>query len=128
MSLSINGLGSALPDPIGTRRDEPADSGRSSLSEGAAQSAAADAFVRSTDSGLASGVDPDLWALLSTEERDAIETGTQELRRACEGEDHNAIRDVLEVLNEKSQAFAQRIMDESISTALESRSVDEISS
>ena len=69
MTLSINGLGSALPDPIGTRSDEPADSGRPPLSEGRAQAAAAGSFVRSAETPSASGVDPELWSLLSTEER-----------------------------------------------------------
>lgn len=69
MTLSINGLGSALPDPIGTRRDEAAGTDDRPLSEGAARAAAADTFARSSDTPSVSGVDPGLWSLLSTEER-----------------------------------------------------------
>ena len=69
MTLSINGLGSALPDPIGTRKDEAGDADRPARSDGAAQAAAADSYVRSADASAVSGVDPELWSLLSTEER-----------------------------------------------------------
>jgi len=63
---------------------------------------------------------------LNAEERAAIERAAGELRAASGGSDHNRIRDLVEVLNEASRPFAQRIMDASIKTALENKSAYEI--
>ena len=41
-----------------------------------------------------------------------------DLKKACEGEDYNLIRDVTEKLSETTTPFAQRIMDASIQEAL----------
>ncbi len=60
-------------------------------------------------------------------ERARIAAAETELRSACEGTDHNQIRDLIEVLNEAGRPLAERIMDDSIRAALASRSVDEIS-
>ena len=64
--------------------------------------------------------------LLDTAERERIETCAGELKEACEGRDHNRIRDLIERLNEASTDFAQRIMDLSIKAALERRHVEEL--
>jgi len=63
---------------------------------------------------------------LTSDERGAIDRAASELRAASGGTDHNRIRDLVEALNEVSRPFAQRIMDASIKTALESKSAYEI--
>lgn len=64
--------------------------------------------------------------LLNADERRAIDEAATALRAACAENDHNRIRDLIDALNEAGTPFAQRIMDRSIKTALENRSVDEI--
>ncbi|HEY8516861.1 MAG TPA: Fe-S protein assembly chaperone HscA [Candidatus Binatia bacterium] len=64
--------------------------------------------------------------LLTDEEREAIERAANELREAVQGTDYNRIRDLIEALNQAGTPFAQRIMDASIKSALESKSVAEI--
>ena len=64
--------------------------------------------------------------LLDAAERATIERAASELRAAVAGTDHNRIRDLIEALNEAGRPFAQRIMDASIKTALESKSAYEI--
>jgi Fe-S protein assembly chaperone HscA len=63
---------------------------------------------------------------LDAAERAVIDRAAAELRAACDGTDHNRIRDLVEALNEASRPFAQRIMDASIKVALESKSAYEI--
>lgn len=69
MTLSIHGLGGVLPDPIGRPRDDARDVDIQRGSEEAAGTAARDTFVASGDTPSAQGVDPQLWSVLSTEER-----------------------------------------------------------
>ena len=70
MSISTNALGSALPDPIGTRRDEPLETTerRRAPSAPADSTTTADLFAP-TEGPVDNGVEPELWALLSNEER-----------------------------------------------------------
>ena len=64
--------------------------------------------------------------LLDADEQAAIARAADELRAAVTGTDHNRIRDLIEALNQAGTPFAQRIMDASIKSALETRSVAEI--
>lgn len=63
---------------------------------------------------------------VTDEERAKLLETMKELRAACAGEDHNQIRDQIDVVNEAGRPLAERIMDDSIRTALASRSVDEL--
>lgn len=64
---------------------------------------------------------------VTDEERAKLEQSAADLRAACAGDDHNKIRDLVEIVNEAGRPLAERIMDDSIRQALASRSVDEIS-
>lgn len=60
------------------------------------------------------------------EERSTLLESVEKLRDACAGEDHNVIRDLIDVVNEAGRPLAERIMDDSIRAALATRSVDEL--
>lgn len=60
------------------------------------------------------------------DERQKLLESAEQLRTACAGEDHNAIRDLIDVVNEAGRPLAERIMDDSIRAALATRSVDEL--
>ena len=64
--------------------------------------------------------------LLDDAEKAELHRTSEELRRACEGTDHNVIRDLIETVNDAGRPLAERIMDNSIREALATRSVDEI--
>jgi len=63
---------------------------------------------------------------ITEEERAKLLAATDVLRAACTRDDHNEIRDLIEVVNEAGRPLAERIMDDSIRAALASRSVDEL--
>lgn len=67
-------------------------------------------------------------AKVPSDERQKILETVAELKQACAGEDHNKIRDLIEVVNEAGRPLAERIMDDSIRAALASRSVEELAS
>ena len=64
--------------------------------------------------------------LLAAEERGAIETGMEALRRLSEGSDHLAIRAQVEALNRLTTTFAQRRMDRNVRRALAGQKVDSL--
>jgi molecular chaperone DnaK len=64
--------------------------------------------------------------LLDEAEKGELHRTSEELRQACEGTDHNVIRDLIETVNDAGRPLAERIMDNSIREALATRSVDEI--
>lgn len=65
--------------------------------------------------------------LISIEERSAIESLAARLAAARDGEDRELIAKLVDELNEATTPFAHRIMDEAIKTALEKRSIEEVS-
>ena len=65
-------------------------------------------------------------AMLPDDERAKLVQTISELRVTMKGEDHNLIRDSIEVVNDAGRPLAERIMDESIRDALKSRSVEEL--
>lgn len=65
-------------------------------------------------------------ALLSAEERAAIEQTMQSVRAKMAGEDHRAIKDAVEQLNRDTTEFAARRMDQSVRRALAGQRVDTI--
>jgi len=65
-------------------------------------------------------------SLLQPGEETKIQTAIQRLREAKEGEDYNMIRDLLDVLNDATAPFAQRIMDTSIQEALGHKRLSEV--
>lgn len=65
-------------------------------------------------------------ALLSAEERAALEERMQHLSRLVEGDDHRAIARAAEDLNRASSEFAARRMDRAVKRALTGRTVNEV--
>ncbi len=65
-------------------------------------------------------------ALLSTEERQAIEQAAEQLRIAAQGDDVDAIKEAIKTTDKQTQEFAARRMDVSIRQALKGHSVDEV--
>ncbi len=65
-------------------------------------------------------------ALLSAEERAALEERMQHLSRLVEGDDHRAIARAAEDLNRASSEFAARRMDRAVKRALTGRVVNEL--
>ncbi|NDJ56806.1 Fe-S protein assembly chaperone HscA [Enterobacteriaceae bacterium 4M9] len=65
-------------------------------------------------------------ALLSTEERQAIEQAAEQLRVAAQGDDVEAIKEAIKTTDKQTQEFAARRMDVSIRQALKGHSVDEV--
>ncbi len=65
-------------------------------------------------------------ALLSTEERQAIELAAEQLRIAAQGDDVDAIKEAIKTTDKQTQEFAARRMDVSIRQALKGHSVDEV--
>ncbi len=65
-------------------------------------------------------------ALLSTEERQAIEQAAEQLRIAALGDDVEAIKEAIKTTDKQTQEFAARRMDVSIRQALKGHSVDEV--
>jgi len=59
-------------------------------------------------------------------ERDVIETAVRDLEAACDGTDHNRIRELTEALDKVTTPLAHRIMDASIQEALQSRRIEEV--
>ena len=63
---------------------------------------------------------------LPEEEKKEIETAVEALREAVNTEDHQAIRDAIERLNEKTVRVAELIMNAAIGRALKNKRVREI--
>lgn len=64
--------------------------------------------------------------LLSEEEHSALITALKALNEAAQGEDTDAIKRHIEIVDNASQTFASRRMDQSIQQALTGQSVDDI--
>ncbi|TAH47887.1 MAG: Fe-S protein assembly chaperone HscA [Betaproteobacteria bacterium] len=64
-------------------------------------------------------------ALLSADERAAIEKSITNLRALCAGQDHRAIKSGIDALSRATDDFAARRMDSSIRNALAGHKVDE---
>ena len=65
-------------------------------------------------------------ALLSKEERNALDILITQLRETMQGSDHLRIKAAVEALNRGSEEFAARRMDRSIKAALTGRTLDSI--
>jgi molecular chaperone HscA len=65
-------------------------------------------------------------ALLSSEERGAIESAIAKLREAIKGEDRDVINAAVDGLDHATHAFAQRRMDRAVAQALKGHSLDEV--
>ena len=65
-------------------------------------------------------------ALVSAEERTAIEAAVEALRRAREGQDRDAIRDRTTELNHATERLAETLMDSALKGALGTRRAEEI--
>jgi molecular chaperone DnaK (HSP70) len=65
-------------------------------------------------------------ALMSAEERTAIDAAVQALRQAREGQDRDAIRDRTTDLNHATERLAETLMDSALKGALGTRRADEI--
>jgi Fe-S protein assembly chaperone HscA len=66
------------------------------------------------------------WAGLSEEERKQINGAVERLKEAAGKEDHQAIRDAIEVLNESTMKLAELIMTAAIGKAIKNKRVKEI--
>ena len=66
------------------------------------------------------------WAGLSEEERKQINGAVERLKEAAGKEDHQAIRDAIEVLNECTMKLAELIMTAAIGKAIKNKRVKEI--
>jgi molecular chaperone HscA len=65
-------------------------------------------------------------ALLSPEERGAIDSAIAKLRHAIKGEDRDLINAAVDGLDHATHAFAQRRMDRAVALALKGHSLDEV--
>ena len=79
----------------------------------------ADALLRATHKTLRE-------ASVTPAERDVIETAVRDLEAACDGTDHNRVRELTEALDKVTTPLAHRIMDASIQEALQSRRIEEV--
>jgi len=66
------------------------------------------------------------YPLVGVEERTAIETALEALRRAREGSDRDLIREATTALNRATEHLAEVMMDAALKGALASRRADEI--
>lgn len=66
------------------------------------------------------------WAGLSEEERKQIDGAVERLKEAAGKEDHQAIRDAIEALNESTMKLAELIMTAAIGKAIKNKRVKEI--
>jgi molecular chaperone HscA len=65
-------------------------------------------------------------ALLSADERQAIDDGVSALQNAAAGSDADAIKEAIKNIDTQTQEFAARRMDQSVRKALKGQSVDEV--
>ncbi len=65
-------------------------------------------------------------ALLSDEERAAIDSAIAKLRQAIKGEDRDLVNAAVESLDHATHAFAQHRMDRAVAQALKGHSLDEV--
>ncbi|MGS2721953.1 Fe-S protein assembly chaperone HscA [Paraglaciecola aestuariivivens] len=75
---------------------------------------------------LHAAIQADGEALLSAEEREALEAALESLEQLAKGSDKDAIKAGIEQVDKLSEAFAQRRMDQSIRSAFSGQSVDQI--
>ncbi|MCF2949676.1 Fe-S protein assembly chaperone HscA [Paraglaciecola aquimarina] len=75
---------------------------------------------------LQAALNADAAALLSADEKQAIETGLTELQELAKGSDKEAIKAGIEKVDKLSQVFAERRMDQSIRKAFSGQSVEQI--
>ena len=74
----------------------------------------------------AKGVLDEQYAELSPEEKSAISAAADHLREVIKGEDHHAIREAIERLNQTTMRLAELIMNSAITRALKDKRVREI--
>jgi len=65
-------------------------------------------------------------ALLSAEERKAIDDGISALQIAAAGDNADDIKEAIKNIDTQTQEFAARRMDQSVRKALKGQSVDEV--
>jgi len=65
------------------------------------------------------------WQELSGEERKSIDRLEGELQRVKEGDDHKAIRDAIEHLNQATMRLAELMMDSAVAGALKGKTLDD---
>lgn len=75
---------------------------------------------------LQAALDADADALLSADEKQAIEQGLAKLHALAQGTDKDAIKTAIETVDKLSENFAQRRMDQSIKSAFSGQSVEKI--
>ena len=75
--------------------------------------------------GLSKGKKSEAWRALSNDERRRIETLEEDLIRVQDGDDYQAIRKSIDVLNEATTHLAEMMMDTAVSTALKGKNLDE---
>jgi len=75
--------------------------------------------------GLTKGKKSEAWRALSNDERRRIETLEEDLIRVQDGDDYQAIRKSIDVLNEATTHLAEMMMDTAVSTALKGKNMDE---
>ena len=68
------------------------------------------------------------WASLTAAERNQIAAAEKELQDARSGEDHKAIRDAIERLNQATLHLAELMMSSAVSSALRGKDMQELSS
>src|SRR3972149_11594314 len=81
----------------------------------------ADIVLRATDKAMKRADE-----FLTFQEKADILAAEAELRRACEGQDHAAVREKLELLDHATQRLAQEIMNHAIADALKNKSLEQL--
>jgi Fe-S protein assembly chaperone HscA len=84
--------------------------------------AEAETVLRATARALES----DAAKQLAAEERQAIDTGLEQVQRAVKGDDHRAIRESLNSLNQATQHLAELMMDKAVQSALKDKKLSEV--
>ncbi|MGI9103862.1 MAG: Fe-S protein assembly chaperone HscA [Terriglobales bacterium] len=65
------------------------------------------------------------WQQITSDERKQIAKQEKALRSVMEGEEHQAIRDAIDALNQGTMRLAELMMDSAVSSALKGRSMDD---
>ncbi|MGB8010374.1 MAG: Fe-S protein assembly chaperone HscA [Terriglobales bacterium] len=74
---------------------------------------------------LAKGKQSPAWQELTAEERRRAETLETALLTAKDGDDHHAIREAIDALNQATMRLAELMMDTAVSTALKGKAMDD---
>ena len=74
---------------------------------------------------LAKGKKNEAWQDLTSEERRKIETLERALVTVKDGDDYQAIREAIDVLNQETMRLAEMMMDSAVSTALKGKAMDD---